>query len=230
MRAELVQAQGVIVSRETVAVLMRRAGPAGLPLRRRAKRVPASATVTDLVKRGFHRGEPNQLWVTGITEHPTREGKLYCCVVLDTCSRRVVGWAIDVRQRADPATSALGMAIDSRGTAGRVIDGIIHADHGTQFTSWAFTERARRAGLPPSLGTIGDPYDNAVAESFWARMQTELLDRRRWHTRVELANAIFEYIEGFYNRRRRQSALDYMSPIEVETTHSPNLISSPPSP
>jgi transposase InsO family protein len=94
--------------------------------------------------------------------------------VLDVYSRRVVGWAIDSRQRADLATSALGMAIDSRGMAGQVPGGIILGDHGTQFTSWAFTDRARRAGLPPSLGSVGDPYDNAVAEAFWARMQTEL--------------------------------------------------------
>jgi len=157
---------------------MRRAGLAGLPLRRRAKRVPPAVTVTDLVKRNFRRDGPNQLWVTDITEHPTREGKLYCCVVLDTYSRRVVGWAIDSRQRADLATAALGMAIDSRSTGGQIPDGIIHADHGTQFTSWTFTERARRAGLLPSLGSVGDPYDNAVAESLWARMQTEPLDRQ----------------------------------------------------
>jgi transposase InsO family protein len=214
-----------------VALLMRRAGLAGLPLRRKAKRVPAAVTVTDLVKRDFRRDGPNQLWVTDITEHPTREGKLYCCVVLDAYFRRVVGWAIDSRQRADLATSALGMAIDARGSAGQVPGGIIHADHGTQFTSWTFTERARQAGLLPSLGTVGDPYDNAVAEAFWARMQTELLDRQRWRTRLELANAIFEYIEGFYNRHRRHSALDWMSPIEFETTTYPShLISSPPSP
>jgi putative transposase len=100
-----------------------------------------------------------------------------------------------------------------------------------QYTSWTFTQRARRAGLLPSLGSVGDPYDNAMAEAFWARMQTELLDRQRWSTRVELANAIFEYIEGFYNRRRRHSALDWMSPLEFETTtHRSNLISSPTSP
>jgi putative transposase len=231
VRAELVHGQGVAVSRKTVALLMRRAGLAGLPLRRKAKRVPSAVTVTDLVKRDFRRDGPNQLWVTDITEHPTREGKLYCCVVLDAYSRRVVGWAIDSRQRADLATSALGMAIDTRSTAGEIPGGIIHADHGTQFTSWTFTERARQAGLLPSLGTVGDPYDNAVAEAFWARMQTELLDRQRWRTRLELANAIFEYIEGFYNRRRRHSALDWMSPIEFETiTHPSHLISSPASP
>jgi putative transposase len=86
-----------------------------------------------------------------------------------------------------------------------------------QFTSWTFTERARKAGLLPSLGTIGDPYDNAVIESFWGRMQTELLNRQRWDTRVQLANAIFEYIEGFHNRRRRHSALSWQTPVEFET-------------
>ncbi|WP_084796250.1 IS3 family transposase [Pseudonocardia asaccharolytica] len=231
VRAELVLAQGVIVSRKTVAALMRRARLAGLPLRRKAKRVPPAITVTDLVKRDFRRHGPNQLWVTDITEHPTREGKLYCCVVLDAYSRRVVGWAIDARQRADLATAALGMAIDARGIAGQIPGGIIHGDHGTQFTSWTFTERARRAGLLPSLGSVGDPYDNAVAEAFWARMQTELLDRQRWRTRVELANAIFEYIEGFYNRRRRHSALDWLSPVQFETIDHPSApVSSPTSP
>jgi putative transposase len=193
VRAELQQAHGLIVSRKTVALLMQRAGLSGLPLRRRAKRVPAQKTVTDLVKRQFTADGPNRLWVTDITEHPTREGKLYCCVVIDVFSRRVVGWAIDSAQRADLATNALGMAIDSR----RPSPGsIIHGDHGIQFTSWAFTSRATNAGLLPSLGTVGDPYDNAVVESFWGRMQVELLNRQKWRTRVELANAIFEYIEA----------------------------------
>ena len=107
------------------------------------------------------------------------------------------------------------MAIDSRKPAA---GGIIHGDHGTQFTSWTFTERARTAGLLPSLGSIGDPYDNTVAESFWGRMQTELLNRQRWDTRLQLANAISEYIEGFHNRRRRHSALGWQTPLEFETT------------
>jgi putative transposase len=112
----------------------------------------------------------------------TREGKLYCCVVIDAFSRRVVGWAIDSRARADLATNALGMAIDSRAnTTGQIPGAVIHGDHGTQFTSWAFTDRARRAGLLPSLGTVGDPY-NALAEAFWARLQVEVLNRRRWNT------------------------------------------------
>lgn len=111
-------------------------------------------TVTDLVKRQFTADGPNRLWVTGITEHPAREGKVYCCVVIDVLSRRVAGWAIDTAQRAGLATSALGMAIDSRRPSPGAI---IHGDHGAQFTSWAFTTRAKNAGLLPSLGTVGDP-------------------------------------------------------------------------
>lgn len=188
VHAELTQHHGVVVGHNTIALLMRRAGLAGLPRRRAGKRVHHAVTITDLVKRDFGRDGPNQLWVTDITEHPTREGKIYCCVVLDTWSRRVVGWSIDTRQRADLATAALGMAIASRSQNGTLPGTVIHGDHGTQFTSWAFTERARAAGLLPSLGTVGDPYDNAVVESFWGRMQTELLNRQRWNTRVELAN------------------------------------------
>ena len=145
--------------------------------------------------------------------------------MLDTYSRRVVGWAIDSRQRADLASNALGMAIHARGDlTGQLAGTVIHGDHGTQaqFTSWAFTERARQAGMLPSLGSVGDPYDNAVVESFWGRMQTELLNRRRWSTRIELANAIFEYIEGFHNRQRRHSALDWRTPLEFETTPTPS--------
>jgi putative transposase len=215
VHAELVHGHGIVVGHNTVSLLMRRAALAGLPARSRGKRIRKLATVTDLVRRDFRRTGPNQLWVTDITEHPTREGKVYCCVVLDAWSRRVVGWAIDSTQRADLATSALGMAIDSRNPAA---GGVIHGDHGTQFTSWTFTERARKAGLLPSLGSVGDPYDNAVAESFWGPMQTELLNRQRWDTRLQLASAIFEYIEGFHNRRRRHSALGWQTTLEFEST------------
>lgn len=158
------------MGRNTVALLMRRAGLVGLPLRRRSKSVLHQVSITDLVQRNFAREGPNQLWVTDITEHPTQEGKLYCCVVIDTWSRRVVGWSIDTRQRADLATAAIGMAIDSRGNNGTLPGTVIYGDHGTQFTSWSFTERARNAGLSPSLGTVGDPYDNPVVESFWGGM------------------------------------------------------------
>jgi transposase InsO family protein len=215
VHAELRLGPGIVVGHGAVELLMRRAGLAGAMGRPKWRRAKRDEVALDLVNRDFARNGPNQLWVTDITEHHTREGKLYCAVVLDTYSRRVVGWSIDASPTAALVTNALGMAIDSRAA---VAGGIIHGDHGVQFTSWTFTERARKAGLLPSLGSVGDPYDNALVESFWGRMQTELLDRQRWHTRVELANAIFEYIEGFHNRRRRPSALGWQSPIDFENT------------
>ena len=124
-------------------------------------------------------------------------------LVLDTFSRRVVGWSIDGHQTAALVTNALGMAIDQRRRADGAI--VIHSNQGTQFTSWTFTQRAIDSRLLPSMGSVGDCYDNAMVESFWSRMQIELLDRKRWRTRVELANAIYEYLEIFHNRRRRHS-------------------------
>jgi transposase InsO family protein len=217
--AELTLGQGVTVGHNAVAMLMQRAGLAGLPGVRRPRRlVVASDTAPDLVDRDFVRTEPDQLWVTDITEHRTREGKVYCAVVLDVFSRRVVGWSIDSSPTSSLVTSALGMAISNRRPSGTVI----HSDQGTQFTSWAFTHRARQSGLVPSMGSIGDCFDNAVVESFWARMQVELLNRRRWRTRIELANAIFEYLEIFHNRQRRHSALGLRTPIEYERIHHDN--------
>jgi putative transposase len=176
------------------------------------------ATAGDRVERQFHRDGPDQLWVTDITEHPTREGKVYCAVVLDAWSRRVIGWSIDSTPSTALVTNALGMAIDQRRPRAETI---IHSDQGTQFTSWAFTRRAVDSGLLPSMGPVGDCFDNAVMESFWSRMQVELLDRKRWITRLELANAIFEYLEIFHNRRRRHSSLDMLAPIEFEARRQP---------
>jgi putative transposase len=142
-----------------------------------------------------------------------REGKVHCCCVLDTCSRRIVGWSIDSAQDTTLVVNALDMAIKQR----QVKKGsIVYADHGVQFTSWSFTERIRDAGLMPSFGSVGDAFDNAMMESFWSSLQNELLDRKKWKTRLELSNAIFDYIEIFYNRQRRHSALDYVSPVEFE--------------
>jgi putative transposase len=217
VHAELTMGRGIIVGHNAVAMLMQRAGLQGLPGARRRRPRHATPTVGDLVEREFARAEPNQLWVTDITEHPTREGKVYCSVVLDVFSRRVVGWSIDSASTAALVTNALGMAIEGRRPAPGAL---IHSDHGTQFTSWAFTERAKASGLVPSMGSIGDCFDNAVVESFWARMQVELLNRRRWRTRVELANAIFEHLEVFHNRRRRHSALGMLTPIEFEKMHT----------
>lgn len=216
VHAELTLGRGVEVGRGQVELLMRRAGLQGVAGRRKWKRIRADDISTDLVKRDFRRQGPNQLWVTDITEHPTREGKVYCCAILDTYSRRVVGWSIDSSPTAALVTNALGMAIDSRLSKSTASGTVIHSDHGVQFGSWAFTKRARDSGLLASMGSIGDCYDNSMIESFWSRMQVELLDRQKWNTRIELANAMFEYMEIWHNRKRRHSQLGWLSPIEFE--------------
>ena len=213
VHAELVLGHGITVGHNAVEMLMRRAGIKGLPGSRRPRSKHQTPTAADLVDRAFTRPGRDQLWVTDITEHPTREGKVFCAVVLDAHSRRVVGWSIDATQTAALVTNALDMAIRNRQPAPGLV---IHSDHGVQFTSWAFTERAAASGLVPSMGSVGDCYDNAVIESFWGRMQTELLNRQRWRTRIELANAIFDYLEVFHNRQRRHSALDMLTPIQYE--------------
>ena len=152
-----------------------------------------------------------------ITEHPTTEGKLYCCVVLDMCSRKVVGWAIDRRCEAAMVNDALVKASGARPTSPSTV---IHSDHGSQFTSWAFTENVRKLGLVSSMGTVGDCYDNAPMESFWGSMQIELLNRQRWRTHLELALAIADWIDHFYDPARRHSALGYLTPNEFEDLHS----------
>jgi len=218
VQAELVLGRGVSVGHQAVESLMRRAGIQGLSGRPRYRRAPHHATAGDLVKRDFSRSEPDQLWVTDITEHPTREGKVYCAVVLDVFSRKVVGWSIDSLPATTLVTNALGMALEARRPVGPTV---IHSDQGTQFTSWAFTRRAIDSGLLPSMGAVGVCFDNAMIESFWSRMQVELLDRQPWKTRVELANAIFEYLEIFHNRQRRHSSLKMLTPVEFEARREP---------
>jgi transposase InsO family protein len=217
VRAELLLGRQIVVSRKLVHRLMAEGRLKGLPARRQRKSLVNIATAEDLVCRDFNRNAPNQLWLTDITEHPTREGRVYCCVVLDAHSRRIVGWSIDSHQATSLVTNALAMAISnrtpSRGT-------VIHTDHGSQFTSWAFSERVRQAGLVPSMGTVGDAYDNALIEAFWARLQTELLDRKKWKTRIELSSALFDYLEIFHNRTRRHSALGMLTPIEFEKVNN----------
>ena len=218
VHADLTLGQGIAVGHQAVELLMQRAGIQGISGRPRFRRVPGVVTAADRVERQFRRDDRDQLWVTDITEHPTREGKVYCAVVLDAWSRRVVGWSIDSRPSTALVTNALGMAIDQRRPQG---DTVIHSDQGTQFTSWAFTRRAVDSGLLPSMGSVGDCFDNAVIESFWSRMQVELLNRKRWSTRVELASAIFEYLEIFHNRQRRHSSLSMLTPVEFEARHQP---------
>jgi transposase InsO family protein len=218
VHAELTLGQAVSVGHQAVEMLMQRAGIQGISGRPRFRRVPGVATASDRVERQFHRDGPDELWVTDITEHPTREGKVYCAVVLDAWSRRVVGWSIDARPSTALVTNALGMAIDQRRPSS---DTIIHSDQGTQFTSWAFTRRAVDSGLLPSMGSVGDCFDNALMESFWSRVQVELLDRQRWRTRIELATALFEHLEIFHNRQRRHSSLGMLTPVEFEARRQP---------
>ena len=156
VHADLTHGRGLVVGRGTVELLMARAGIRGVTGRPRWRRPTPDFFCADLVERNFTRSAPNQLWVTDITEHPAREGKVYCAVVLDTYSRRVVGWSIDASPTAALVTSALGMAIDTRTLPSGAV---IHSDRGVQFGSWAFADRAKASGLLPSMGSIADCFD-----------------------------------------------------------------------
>lgn len=224
VKAELRYGRGIHVGKEQVHLLMRRLGIYGLPKRRlpRGARVGKPNSL-DLVRRRFKADGPDRLWMTDITEHPTREGKIYCCAVIDAFSRMVVGWSIDSRQTGLLVTNALGMALNRRAPRG---GGIIHSDQGVQFGSWVFSQKVTEAGLAPSVGAVGAPFDNAMVEAFWARMQVELLNRKRWKTRVELASAIHDYIEIWHNTRRRHSALNMLTPTEYENQHQQRQIAA----
>ena len=214
--AELCHGRGISVGHNAVGDIMRKLGLKGLPRRRLPRGAKLSRiTSLDLVGRKFRRDRPNELWVTDITEHPTREGKVYCCVVLDTFSRKVVGWSIDSTQTTSLVLNALGMATQRRPDRAGLV---MHSDRGVQFTSWAFSHTLTQAGISPSMGEVGSAYDNALMESFWGRVQVELFNRRKWKTRIELATAIHDYIELWHNPRRRHSALGMRTPIEVENT------------
>jgi putative transposase len=219
--AELRYGRGIHVGKGQVHLLMRRLGIYGLPKRRlpRGARI-GKPTSLDLVHRRFSADGPDRLWMTDITEHPTREGKIYCCAVIDAFSRMVVGWSIDSRQTGLLVTNALGMALNRRASRE---GGIIHSDQGVQFGSWVFSQKVTEAGLAPSVGA---PFDNAMVEEFWARMQVELLNRKRWKTRVELASAIHDYIEIWHNTRRRHSALNMLTPSEYENQHQQRQIAA----
>ena len=208
----------MVVNKKLVLSIMRELGIHGLPGPKKHKKNLVNApTEEDLVQRHFVADRPDALWLTDITEHATSEGKVYCCAVLDLFSRRIVGWAIDRRCESALVNDALAMARDSRTPGSSTI---IHSDHGAQFTSWGFTENVRRYGLLGSMGTVGDCYDNAPMESFWGSMQIELLNRKKWRTKIELSIAIADYIEHFYNTQRLHSSLDYLTPAEFEDKHS----------
>ena len=214
VHAELA-AQGVRVGRKRVARLMREADLQGA-----SRRAPARTTVRDaearpapdLVERKFTAEAPDRLWVADITYIPTWAGFLYLAVVVDAWSRRVVGWAMATHLRTELVLAALEMALWQR----RPQEVIHHSDQGTQYTSIAFGQRCREAGVRPSMGSVGDCFDNALCESFFATLECELLDRRRFRTPAEARRAVFDFLEGWYNPHRRHSALGYLSPAEFE--------------
>lgn len=220
---ELVLGEGLRCSRKRVERLMRVNGIVGIHKRRRSwttKRDPDAEPSEDLVNRQFTVDRPNKLWVTDITEHPTDAGKVYVAVVLDAFSRRVVGWSIADHIRAELVVDALQMALWRRRPT-KDDATICHSDHGSQYTSWAFGRRLRAAGVLGSMGSIGDAYDNSMAESFFSTLQRELLDEHRWANRRQLALAVFEWIEAWYNPRRRHTSVGSLSPIDYEAAHTP---------
>ena len=218
LHAELT-AEGVSVGRKRVARLMRLAGLVGISPRKRVfttVRDKGAQLSDDLVQRCFTATAPNQLWVADITYVPTWAGFLYLAVVLDAWSRRIVGWAMSTSLETQIVLDAMNMALWQR----QPENVVHHSDHGCQYTSIAFGLRCKEAGVRPSMGSVGDAYDNAMCESFFGTLECELLDRRRFRTQAEARIAVFDFIEGFYNPRRRHSALGYESPISYERKNS----------
>ncbi len=215
IHAEL-REQGIRCGRKRVARLMRQADLAGAQRRRyrgTTRQNRQAVPAPDLVKREFAASGPDRLWVADITYVPTGAGWLYLATVLDAWSRRIVGWAMADALRTELVLEALNMAVWNRRPAAEVVH---HSDRGAQYTSLAFSRRCRAAGIAPSMGTVGDAYDNALAESFFATVETELLMRHTFATRKAARLALFDYIEGFYNSHRRHSALGYLSPAAFE--------------
>ena len=217
IHAELA-AEGTQVSRKRVARVMREAGLAGVSRRkgpRTTRRDPQARPAPDLVERRFDADGPDRLWVADITYVPTAAGFVYLAVVLDVFSRRVVGWAMANHLRTELVLAALDMALGQR----RPASVIHHSDQGCQYTSLAFGERCRQAGVVPSMGSVGDCYDNAMAESFFASLECELLDQIRFDDHCHAQREIFSYIEGWYNPHRRHQGLGYRSPIDFERSY-----------
>ena len=199
IHAELADDYDIHVGKKRVARLMRAAGLRGVSRRRfvRTTVVDIYADLPpDLVDRNFQIDQLDRLWVADITYVSTWAGFLFLAIVLDACSRKVVGWSMENHLKTELVLAAINMALAQR----RPEDGVIHhSDHGTQYTSFAFGKRCREMGVMPSVGSVGDAYDNAMAESFFATLECELLDRRNFRTQVEAKLAIFEWIEGWYN-------------------------------
>jgi putative transposase len=215
VHAEL-RARGEQHGCKRIARLMRNAGLVGASHRRGAtttRRDTDARPAPDLVDRKFTASRPNQLWVADITYVPTMAGFLYLAIVLDAWSRKIVGWAMANHLRAELVLEALEAAVGQR----RPKDVIHHSDQGSQYTSVAFGKRCGEAGVRPSMGSVGDAYDNAMAESFFSTLEAELLSRRRFTSQAEAKMACFSYIEGWYNPARLHSGLGYRSPMTYET-------------
>jgi len=215
IHAEL-QEEGTRIGRKRVARLMKASDLQGVSRRKRTvttRRDRSARPAPDLVDRQFSASRPDILWVADITYVPTWSGFLYLAVVLDVWSRKIVGWAMATHLRTSLVTAALNMAIARRSPAGV----IHHSDQGCQYTSIEFGKRCREAGVRPSMGSVGDCFDNAMCESFFATLECELIDRSTFRTHDEAREAIFDFIEGFYNTRRRHSALGQRSPVQFES-------------
>ena len=224
VHAELA-AQGIHIGRKRVARLMRAARVQGVSRRKwvtTTTRDPEARPVPDLVQRDFTVDGPDRLWVADITYVPTGAGFLYLAVVLDAWSRRVVGWAMATHLRTELELAALDMALAQRRPHGV----IHHSDHGCQYTAIAYGQRCLAFGVRPSMGSVGDAYDNALCESFFATLECELLDRERFRTPAEACRALFDFIEGWYNPHRRHSALDYESPLRYERIHAAGAVTT----
>jgi putative transposase len=216
IHAEL-RATGSRHGRKRIARLMRATALTGASRRRKGvtttRRDKDARPAPDLVDRDFTAAGPDKLWVADITFVPTANGFMYLAVVLDAWSRKIVGWSMANHLRTELVLDALEMAIGQR----RPGDVIHHSDQGSQYTSLAFGGRCREAGVRPSMGSVGDAYDNAMCESFFATLECELLERRRFMSQAEAKMACFSFIEGWYNPVRLHSALGYRSPMTYET-------------
>ena len=214
IHAEL-QEEGTRIGRKRVARLMKAADLQGVTRRKwtvTTRRDRSACPAADLVDRQFLAKGPNVLWVADITYVPTWNGFVYLAVVLDVWSRKIVGWAIATHLRTSLVTDALNMAIARRSPAGV----IHHSDQGCQYTSIEFGKRCSEAGVRPSMGSVGDCFDNAMCESFFATLECELIDRSTFRTHEEARHAIIDFIEGFYNTRRRHSSIGQRSPVQFE--------------
>ena len=216
VHAEL-KALGVHSSRKRVARLMRKAGLRGCPRDRKkrttTRRDKHAVPAPDLVKRNFHAIAPDKLWTSDITYVHTQEGFVYLAFILDVYSRKVVGWSMASHLRTELVVDALEMALWRRKPDAGLIH---HTDRGVQYTALSFGKRLEEAGIVPSMGKAGSALDNAISESFVASLKAELLYRHRFLSREAARTAVFDYIEGFYNRMRRHSSLGYLSPSDYE--------------